>query len=216
MIQLSKIHFDEDIYPRKQLDDHNVNELVRAFTAGVAVPPIVLDKDTLTCVDGKHRVRAAEKADIDKIPADLKTFPDKAAMLEAAIRLNIHGRQLSSYDKAYCTILADTVGLDDARLQAAMCTTLDHLQQLKARKIGFDPSGNKMPLKTTMQHMAVQHTNKRLTKAQDAGHVKATGMAQLAYVNQVINMLDHKMIDKNNVKLMEALEDLKNKLIAFL
>ncbi len=217
MIKLSKIKFNDGLYPRKSgLDDHNVNELVRAYTAGVVVPPITIDKKTMVCVDGKHRVRAAEKLEMDKLPAELKTFKNKAAMLEAAILLNIHGRVLSPYDKAYCTILATAVGLSDTRLQAALCTTAEYLGELKARKIGVDSKGNAMPLKTTMVHMAVQHTNKRFTKSQEAGHVKATGMAPLLYVNQVINMLDHNMIDRSNTRLMEGLTDLRDKLIVFI
>ncbi len=215
MIKIDTIQFDDDIYPRKRIDDHNVNELVRAFSSGSVVPAIVVDKKTKICVDGKHRIAAAEKLEIDKLPADINVYKDKAAMLEAAIALNIHGRVLSAYDKAYCTILAAQVGLNDTRLQAALCTTTDYLLELKSRKVGTDHAGKPMPLKTTMRHMAVANTNKRFTKAQEAGHVKATGFAQIMYVNQVLNMLKHKMIDKNNAKLMEALEKLRDELIAF-
>ena len=216
MIQISKVKFDKRIYPRNGIEDQNVREIARAYEAGIPVPPIVVDKKTKICIDGRHRIKAAKKLGINKLPAELIAFPDKAAMLEEAVRLNIHGRPLTTYDKAHCTILAESVGLDDERLRVALGTTVEHLKQLQTRKIGIDSVGNKMPLKATMNHMALSRTTKRFTKAQEAGHAKATGMAQRVYINQVRNMIENKMIDKENDKLIESLEGLRDLLINFL
>lgn len=48
-----------------------------------------------------------------------------------------------------------------------------------------------------------------LTTKQADGNVKAGGMNQLFYVNQIVNLLENDLLDFSNVKLVDRLQYLK-------
>lgn len=62
-----------------------------------------------------------------------------------------------------------------------------------------------MPLKNTVRHLA----GKVLTTKQVDGNVKAGGMNQLFYVNQIVNLLENDLLDFSNMKLIDRLQYLK-------
>jgi len=209
-VKLSRLKFKPAIYSRVHDDEQSINDIARAYQSGITVPPIIVDKKTMICVVGRRRVLAAEKLGYTSLPADVRVFKDKEEMLELSMVTNQHGKPLSSYDKANCVILADRLGMSTKRLELALMTTHEYVIQLRQQKIGRDTKGNIIPLKTVMRHMSAARLNQRVTAAQQAGHLKATGECQTVYVEQVINLFTYHMLDYGNQKLLDKLLELKH------
>jgi len=205
-IKVSKLVLDYDLYPREQIQSYHVNELVQALEAGVALPPIIVDKKTKRVVDGFHRVRAYQRfygADAE-IPATSKEYESEAAMYLEAMALNsAHGRPLSTYDKARCIARAEELKLEPAVVAKALNTTVERIAELKAERIAFYDQ-KPVVLKRTTAHLA----GSELEKEQLEYNVRAGGMQQTFYINQVIAMLEADVVDWDNGKVVNALKRL--------
>ena len=95
------------------------------------------------------------------------------------------------------------------RISKALHVTTEQLVGLKTSKMGVGKDGEKVPLKTTINHMA----GKKLTKKQIAVNEKLSGMTQSYYVETVIRLIESNLIDQTNEKLLERLEYLKKLLL---
>ena len=200
----SSLVLNYEIYPRHEVDETNIRDIVQAMQAGAVLPPIVADRKTRIVVDGFHRVRAAQRlhgAAQAMVDAEFAAYPDEAAMFEDAIRRNAgHGRKLTPYDKARCIVRAEELRLDPERVYRAMAVTRERYDVLQARKIAvFD--GRRMAIKHTLASLAGED----LSSEQAEGNRRATGMAPLVYVNQVINVLEHDLWDRDDARISERL-----------
>jgi hypothetical protein len=205
-IKVSKLILDYDFYPREQIQSYHVNELVQALDAGVVLPPIVVDKKTKRVVDGFHRVRAYQRfygADAE-IPATLKEYESEATMyLEAMAFNSAHGRPLSTYDKARCIARAEELELQPEVVAKALNTTVERITELRAERIAFYEK-KPVVLKRTAIHLA----GTELEKEQLEYNVRAGGMQQTFYINQVIAMLEADAVDWDDEKTVKALKRL--------
>ena len=202
---------DYCLYPRHQIDPTNVTNITRAREAGIELPPVVAWSKNNKVTDGFHRVTDALRNKLKTISALLKDYPDEAAALEDAFLLNAHGKQLSSYDKARCIQLAANVGLEPERLAHALGMTMEKLENLKIRKTAIDPNVGIIPIKATLRNFA----GEKLEQKQVKGNQVAGGMSQVFYVNQVTNLIENKLVDRTDEKLMTKLAELYEKLKLF-
>lgn len=207
LFTLDDLVIDVRIYPRKTLNNHHVNDLVRAFQSGALIPPILVAQGTNCLIDGRHRTEAARKLGMVALPAHLKKYPDEPSMLEEAIRLNTHGQKLNHYDMAHCVILARQIGLSQDRLATAMSTTKNFIDELWSMKTAYY---NDEPVAIKRSHFELAQQN--LTTKQFLANEKSTGVHAIAVANQLINLLDGKVINWDNHKLVEKLELLYIKL----
>ena len=60
-VDISKINLDEKIYPRERIDEQLVETYRQNLEAGTDLPPLVVQKNTFTLVDGFHRYHAAKR-----------------------------------------------------------------------------------------------------------------------------------------------------------
>lgn len=98
-IELSKVVWDKDIYPRDKWSTSTIDRYVDALEAGSQFPPIVLEKDTNRLLDGKHRLEAHKKAGLIEITAEWRTVPGgMTARYFAASLSSQHGDRLSNAD----------------------------------------------------------------------------------------------------------------------
>jgi hypothetical protein len=205
-LKISSLVLDYDLYPRVQIQSYHVNEMARALEAGVELPPIIVDRKSKRVVDGFHRVKAYQKVyGLDaKIPAILKDYESEVAMYLDAISLNAaHGRPLSTYDKARCIARADELKLEPAVIAKALNTTLDRVIELKTERFALYEQ-KPIALKMSTAHLA----GEELTKEQVNYNVKAGGMNQTFYINQVIAMLESDAVDWDNQRVVNALKRL--------
>lgn len=203
MFTLDKLVIDERVYPRKVLDTHHVNDLVRAYEAGVILPPIMVAKTTNVLIDGRHRVEAAKKLEVAQLPAIIREYTDDATMLEDAIRHNIHGQQLSHFDMAHCVVLAKKAGLSEDRLAVALCTTKDFIDELWAKKTAYH-NDEPVAIKRPLVHLAQQSLSTKQLQANE----RSTGIHALTAVNQLIILLDGDAVNWDNPRLVEKMKQL--------
>ena len=183
-MKAAELVLDFDLYPRNNLDAHNVRAIVDALEAGVELPPVVIDKTSKRVVDGFHRVRAklrfgGEEAEIDVIE---KSYKNEAALFEDAMKYNaMHGARLDPCDRTRCVIIATRLKMTLARVAGALNMPEDKLGKLANNRTAKGLGGLTVPLKRTNQHMA----GKKLNKVQQAANERSSGMNQVFYVNQV-------------------------------
>lgn len=207
LMKVAEVVLDFGLYPRQQIDSQHVTEMVAAEEAGIAFPPIVIDRKSKRCIDGFHRIRKqirahGEDAEIEVVE---KTYRSDAAMFLDAVKYNAsHGRNLSSFDRAHSILLAAKLSIDDKAIAGALSVTVDRVASLRASK-SATVGKLTIPIKRTIAHKAGQ----KLTKSQVEANKKLGGMNQLFYVNQLITLIETDLVDLENEDLMTGLEKLQ-------
>ena len=104
--------------PRSRFDDSALQELSASIKASGVLQPVLVRRhgDSYQLVAGERRLRAAQLAGLEKIPAILKQVDDRQ-MMELALIENIQREDLNPIDeaKAY-KALVTTVGLTHDQL----------------------------------------------------------------------------------------------------
>ena len=211
-IKAGEVVLDYNLYPRHQIDSQHVAEIREAMRAGVDMPPIKIDRKSKRATDGFHRSLAAMKEFGPDHPLDAVDYPYKSEkeMFLDAMRLNAnHGRNLTSFDRAHCILLAHAFKLSDKAIAEALSITVGRVESLLVKKTAIKGNGKvtqknpeSMAIKRTIGHKAGQ----TLTKDQQAANEKLGGMNQLFYVNQLIILFEADLLDSTNEDLMERLK----------
>ena len=206
-MKAAELVLDFDLYPRNNVDSHNVHTIMDAMALGVKMPPVVICKRTKRVADGFHRVRAALRCDPNaEVEVVEKVYRSDAEFFLDAMRYNAHhGAKLDPCDRTRCTIIADRLSIPLDKLAGALHMPTDKLGDLKATRTATSTGGLSIPLKRTVQHMAGQ----MLTKAQVAANSGLSGMNQQFYVNQIISLIENGMLNKEDAKLFERLAKLR-------
>lgn len=195
---------DFDFYPRMQVDSQHVYYMVRAKKAGAEFPAVRINKKTKQVVDGFHRVRSEMKIDGDKATVMVaeKDYRNDQAMLLDAIKCNAsHGRNLTTYDRAHCAILASKLEIDDALVAGVLHVDPSYIGELLVDRSAKSLRGPAIPLKRTIRHMS----GRKLTKVQQEANCKLGGMNQAFYVNQLITLIECDLLDSDNEVLFQRL-----------
>lgn len=202
-VPIAELVEDFDVYPRTQVDSHNVSGIVEAMQAGCKMPPITIDKKSRRIVDGFHRVRAARRVDGDEATIEVEeiSYKNDRELFLAAMRANAqHGRKITPFERMRCVGIAAHLHIDQKAVAEALNVTSAHLENLTATRMGRDKL-TPVPLKQTFKHMGGQ----RLTKQQLEVNARSGGMNALFFVNQLIDLLGADMLDNANEALAEGL-----------
>lgn len=205
-MKVAELILDFDLYPRNNVDTHNVKNLVDALAAGAELPAVIIDRKSKRVVDGFHRVRAhlrhlGEDAEIEVIE---KTYTNDAAMFLDAMRYNAsHGAKLDPCDRNHCVIIAERLSIPLEAVAGALHMPVDKLGALHNDRTATSGSLS-VPLKRTVQHFSGRKLNKRQVEAND----RLSGMNQVFYANQLIELLESKMLDLSDDKLLVRLQRL--------
>lgn len=203
-VKAAALVLDFDIYIRNNVDSHNVRSLVDAMQAGVELPPVIIDRRSKRVVDGFHRVRAAilcggSDAEISVIE---KRYATDADMVLDASRYNsTHGAKLDSCDKTHILILAERLSIPLEAIAGALHMPVDKLGELRVSRTATGASGLSVPLKRTVRRFAGQ----TLTARQEEANQKLSGMNQVFYVNQIIELIESGMLNSGDDNLIERL-----------
>lgn len=203
-MKAAELVLDFDLYPRNNVDQHNIKNLVDALAAGAELPPVIIDAKSKRVIDGFHRVRATIRfgGDDATIAVIQKTYRNEGDMFLDAMRYNAtHGAKLDSCDRTHCVIIAERLRIPMEAVAGALHMPADRLGELHNSRTAVDAGGLSLPLKRTMQHMA----GRKLNKQQIAANERSSGMNQVFYVNQVIDLIEAKLLDTSNDKLLDRL-----------
>ena len=196
---------DFDFYPRGELNSYNVRSLVEAAAFGAELPPVLIDKKSKRVTDGFHRVTAKRKEGPDAMIAVVeKNYKNDGEMILDAAKFNdIHGLPLDTCDKVRCVTLAMKAGLSLAKLAGALHMTTEKLEDLHNGSTAKSSTGmTTIALKRTNRHMA----GRKLTKTQEKVNRHSTGLNQVTYANQLIDLIRSKLLNKSDEKLMARLQ----------
>lgn len=207
-LKIGELIFDFDLYPRADIDTHNIAYMSQAEDAGVKFPPVVVDKKSKRIVDGFHRVKMYRQKyeDNHKIEVVENIYGSEKEILLDAIRLNAsHGKMLSRHDRMRCILQSERMGLKIGNVASALSMTVEKINQLKAERVGELKVGGvitSVPLKRTIKHMS----GKRLSKKQNEVNKKISGMDQKFYVNQLVMLIESGLINQSDDILLQRLK----------
>lgn len=202
---------DFSLYPRGGVDSSHVTSLAHALETGAKLPPIVACRKTLRIADGFHRRRAYIKVygEDTSVPVELRTYKTEADLYADAMRFNsAHGRRLTAVDFARATLRGRSLGMDDVAIAKCLNCTVDRVKDLVVDRTATCGALS-VPLKRTVRHMA----GKALTEEQAAVNDKLGGMQAGFHVNQLIMLIENKMLDMSNESLLEDLEKLADLIV---
>lgn len=205
-MKAAELVLDFDLYPRNNVDQHNVKCIMDARTAGQEMPPVIIDKKSKRVIDGFHRTRAEIRlfGDEAEVVVIEKVYKDEAEMFLDAMRYNAaHGARLDPCDRTRCTIIAERLSIPLDAVAGALHMPVDKLGALRTDRTAKGTGGLVIPLKRTISQ---QFSGKRLNARQQEANTKLSGMQQVFYANQLIELLESKMLDTTDPRLMERLQ----------
>lgn len=215
MLKLSELVFDYSIYPRSDIDSQHVRYMREAERAGVKFPPYVIDRKSRRVVDGFHRGKKdmAEHGPGHEVECVEKDYTNEGEIFIDSMRLNAnHGRSLTQHDRARCTIMAKRFKISILVVASALGMTPAAIKDLGTGRIASRPgrneSGDAVPLKRTIRHLA----GTTLTEEQIIANDKLSGMEQVFYARQLLLLLENGLLDRENSTLMGVLMKLKDAL----
>ena len=214
-IELVKMVWDTSIYPRQDVSEVYVKQLVESLKAGESFPSIVIESKGNRIVDGVHRWKAYRKflGGEGSIDVDIRDYENEQEIFLAAIQLNTpHGLRLSPFEVTRCLTMAKEMGITRERVAQALRVTAERAERIFVTKTGFTRDGkNSIPLKGVMHPFH----GETLTKKQISLNEWSGGMNALYYVNQVIGLLEIDIAGKLSTEGIDRLfflRDLLNKM----
>jgi len=212
---------DLDVYPRESIDSTHVAHIVDAVEAGESLPPVIACRQSKRIADGFHRCRAYRRlfGDDYEVAVIWRDYKTDADLFADAMRLNsAHGNNITPHDRTRCILIGERLGIPTDQIAEALRITVDRLENIRVTRIGkrrataANPGGEEVVLKYPVRHMAGQ----MLTAAQVDVMPDLGGNQQTFYANQLIKLIDAKLLDTGNEKLMERLQELHERLHAVL
>lgn len=207
-VKAAELVFDFDLYPRNNVDTKNISNIAMARAAGVELPPVIIDKKSRRIIDGFHRVKERLRTDGSdaEIWVEEKTYRSEADMFLDAVRYNAsHGAKLDSHDKTHCALIAERLRIPPEAVAGALNMPVDDLATLRNTRTATGAGNLEVPLKRTISE---QFSGKKLTKRQEEANRKLSGMNQVFYANQLIELLESNMLDTSDEGLLERLRHL--------
>jgi hypothetical protein len=185
-VKLNSITTDYRLYPRHRndlLDTSHMRNLKNAMLSGADIPPIVVERVGMICLDGHHRLGVFKDIFKDnpeqEIIVDLVDLQSDAAMFLEAVRLNAaHGKPLEPKDRAYIGIRAKDLGIPLEKICEAMNIRCDDYLDFYARRTAQTTTGKTVPLSWGASKLAGQVMTEKLEKF--AGTINFTKPEQYA------------------------------------
>lgn len=182
---------DWSLWPRYEandLDSTNVNQLKEAIKAGVALPPIIADKNSFRIIDGFHRVSAylglfGDDAEVD---VELREYSNDTEMFIESARINSsQGLKLSPKDKVHVMLTLRRKKIPLAKIGEILGMTKEKVQSFLEKRTATVDTGEKIPLSAGAMNLA----GKKLTKEQEKYARTANGMLPIVNARLLLNAL---------------------------
>lgn len=197
---------DEALYPRHNVDDTHVSDLVRALASGAVLPPIIADEASLRVVDGFHRRRALLKfLGEDAIaPVEFRAYETEAKLFLEAVALNsVHGRRLDRHDQTRIVLKLREFGIQDNVISITLHVPEPIVERLSLR-IFTDEHGDAMPAKRGMEHMHGQQLTAQQVAA--VGSVRSAEVGRLCI--ELERLLEARVVNLADAKTVQRLRSL--------
>lgn len=209
-VKAASLVLDMNLYPRHYLDEMCVADFVEALRAGATFPPIIADRKSKRVVDGWKRTTATLRfgGPDAEIEVEFRNYPNEEALLLEAIHLNaIHGERLTHHDLRRCVMLCERLKIDDEQVARALNLTLDKLRNIAAKEIHRDGEGRGVAASKQASVYLIEQ-DKAITERQQDALKGLVGLRQTAIINQVVRLVEGRILNKKDERIMEALEKL--------
>jgi len=197
---------DFALYPRNQVDDSHVTDLVRAIRSGAELPPIIADRKSKRIVDGVHRVRAFVKVlgDDADVPVVLKDYETDADLYLDAVRYNAaHGRKLDRHDQTRIVLRLHELNIDDVTIASVLHVPEQEVRTLAVR-IVYDKGGTAFPQKRGLEHMRGQQLSDGQIAAMKS--VRSAEVGRLCI--ELTRLLEQELVDYSDPMVEQRLREL--------
>lgn len=204
--RISTLVEDMTLYPRHNVDDTHVADLVRALASGATLPPIIVEATTLRVVDGLHRRRALLRflGDEAIAPVEYRTYETDAKLFLEAVALNsVHGRRLDRHDQTRIVLRLREFGIEDRLISITLHVPEPIIEKLSLR-IVVDEEGVSQPSKRGFEHMRGQS----LTKSQldTMNSVRSGEVGRICI--ELTKMLEARLVDLSDKHIVSQLRQL--------
>lgn len=199
---------DLELYPRNQISDTHINELVKALVSGAELPPIIVDRASKRIVDGVHRRRAWLKfsGEDATCAVEFRDFESDAALYIEAVRLNAaHGRRLDRHDQTRIVLKLQELHVDDRTIASTLLVPEQEVRTLAVR-IVYDSVGTAVPQKRGLEHMRGKTLSSEQIDAMKT--VRSAEVGRLAY--ELTKLLEHELVDYEDPLVDERLRQLSH------
>ncbi len=171
-LALDAIRLDAGIQTRAHIDDCTVAEYSEAMLRGDRFPPVVVfgHNGDLVLADGWHRVRAARRARLPHLTAEVHPGDRKDALRFALDCNQAHGLRRSNADKRRCAeiALAQFGNLSD-RLLAEMCgVSVQTIGNVRPQLSNLDSSPPRLGKDGKVRTLPVRASSKPVRPARPA------------------------------------------------
>ncbi len=204
-VPVDQLIVDYDLYPRVDIDEVHVRDLMEAIRAGATLPPIVVWRATMKVADGVNRLTAQRRLKEPRISVRWRDYPDEAAFYKDAVDRNAsHGLKFSPYDRTRIIVRAQELGLDKAVIASVLHISGDRLDEITVRRTAIGPGAIVVPIKGAMRHLA----GSQVSQEQVVAMHKVGGPSVRYHADQLLNAIEHGLIDPDDERLSGVLERL--------
>ena len=215
MVAVKSIDTDHDLHVRDSIPSgSNIARMKDALAAGATLPPIVVWKERMLCIDGVDRCKAYQKlyGDDYKIPVLYKHYKTELdALYDFAALNSTHGLPLDTHERVLLAIKVKKLGGSLTDLAGHLHVTPDSFVAAIEKRMATSDDGEPVALKTSLKHMK----DKILTSGQVEANKHLTGWALTGNATQLITLLRNKMADLTNENFTAALYELRGEIEKF-
>jgi hypothetical protein len=208
---------DFSLYPRHQVDEFHVNEIIHAIEGGTEMPPIIACRRTKRVVEGFHRRRAYLKLGIDKTEVEFRNYRNDSEHWQDAVMLQPKGLNFTPYDELrIMQISIEKFRLPEEYIAQMLKTSVSHLRKIKPRFATVREAEKAKPeLRRTRERVALKGSTRHLSgqdisREQADALGRAPGTSYLLLVNQLIDGIQNNLLPGPDVNpiLWERLAEL--------
>ena len=209
ILKIKDIKFNQSLYPRGSTDWQVILSYKESMDMGAKFPPIivgVLNKEYVL-IDGKHRIEANKRRKEEFISAIIdNTIKSEKDIYVKAIKSNIsHGHKLGVFDRVNIIIRLKDFGYSIPEISTFLNMPVKTIKSFQARMITNSITGVPTALRPSLSHLAGETISNKLASVQE--HYFSTN--QYSLIRELNSMIENKLLDFKNKKLMEELMKLR-------
>jgi hypothetical protein len=207
LIAIKDIKVREEYYPRQSVSFPTIVKFADAMRTGANFPPIIVTKfeNEIVLVDGLHRMKAKVLDKEKYIKAEFIKVNSWIDILTEATKRNIaHGQSLSMYDRMNIYQKLKIEGWKIEKISALLQIPKASMIKYAERRITMTTAGEEVVLKSPMQHLSTESTS--ITHDEQK---QFNVQSQLQLINQLIQLIKLRIVNRKNKKVAKALKELR-------
>lgn len=217
LLAIGKIQIDEKYYPRMKWGWQTAYQYAMAMKAGAKFPPIEVAKiksglfkgERTFLVDGRHRIEALkinkEKHVQALVNTEVKTLEQ---LFLLAVERNIsHGRPFSTQEKTSIALKLKKMDFKEEEISKIIQVPIEKFEKFISSRVTNSVSGEEIPLKKAVKHVASSPVEENFEEIQDGIHV---GTSQIVLLDDFITLLENNLLQTENREVMKRVSKIIN------